>query len=41
MNEFLQKLSTKKEKIDPKLETADIDATNNSWPKEVVKSKFD
>jgi phage pi2 protein 07 len=27
--------------IDPKLETADIDVTNNSWPKEEVKSKFD
>jgi hypothetical protein len=27
--------------IDPKLETADIDVTNNTWPKEVVKSKFD
>ena len=27
--------------IDPNLETADIDITNNSWPKEVVKSKFD
>ncbi len=28
-------------KIDPKEETADIDTTNNSWPKEVAKSKFD
>jgi aminopeptidase N len=27
--------------IDPKLETADIDVTNNTWPKEAVKSKFD
>ena len=27
--------------IDPNLETADVDTTNNSWPKEVVKSKFD
>jgi hypothetical protein len=27
--------------IDPKLETADIDVTNNSWPKAEVKSKFD
>ncbi len=27
--------------IDPKLETADIDVTNNSWPKVAVKSKFD
>jgi hypothetical protein len=28
-------------KIDPKLETADIDTTNNSWPKTIEKSKFD
>jgi len=27
--------------LDPKLETADIDVTNNSWPKVEVKSKFD
>jgi hypothetical protein len=27
--------------VDPKLETADIDVTNNTWPKEEVKSKFD
>jgi hypothetical protein len=27
--------------IDPKLETADIDVTNNAWPKTQVKSKFD
>jgi len=27
--------------IDPKEETADIDLTNNTWPKEAVKSKFD
>ncbi|CAN1500392.1 M1_APN_like domain containing protein [Flavobacteriaceae bacterium] len=27
--------------IDPKLETADIDVTNNAWPKVEVKSKFD
>ena len=26
---------------DPKLETADIDVSNNVWPKEEVKSKFD
>lgn len=31
----------KKIQIDPKLETADIDVTNNSWPKVEVKSKFD
>ncbi|WP_281237939.1 M1 family metallopeptidase [Flavobacterium praedii] len=27
--------------IDPKLETADIDVTNNAWPKVETKSKFD
>ena len=27
--------------VDPKLETADVDLNNNTWPKEVVKSKFD
>lgn len=27
--------------LDPKLETADIDVTNNTWPAEAVKSKFD
>ncbi len=27
--------------IDPKLETADIDISNNTWPKQEVKSKFD
>ena len=27
--------------IDPKLETADIDVTNNTWPKAEEKSKFD
>ena len=31
----------KKIQIDPKLETADIDVTNNSWPKQEVKSKFE
>jgi Peptidase family M1 domain len=31
----------KKIQVDPKLETADIDVSNNSWPKEEVKSKFD
>ena len=31
----------KKIQLDPKLETADIDVTNNMWPKEVVKTKFD
>jgi hypothetical protein len=27
--------------LDPKLETADIDVTNNMWPKEELPSKFD
>ena len=27
--------------VDPKLETADIDVTNNTWPKVEIKSKFD
>jgi hypothetical protein len=27
--------------VDPKLETADIDVTNNTWPKVIEKSKFD
>ena len=31
----------KKIKVDPKEETADIDVTNNSWPKEEAKSKFE
>jgi len=31
----------KKITLDPKLQTADIDVTNNTWPKEEVKSKFD
>ena len=31
----------KKLQIDPKLETADIDVTNNTWPKEETKSKFE
>jgi hypothetical protein len=28
-------------KIDPDLETADIDTANNSWPKEAKESQFD
>ena len=27
--------------VDAELETADIDVTNNTWPKEEMKSKFD
>jgi hypothetical protein len=33
--------AVKKIQIDPKLETADIDVANNTWPKEEVKSKFE
>lgn len=38
---FATEKEIKKIQIDPKLETADIDVTNNSWPKVEVKSKFD
>ena len=38
---FATQKTITKIQIDPKLETADIDVTNNSWPKEEVKSKFD
>jgi len=38
-------LSTEKEivgiVVDPKAETADIDTTNNSWPKAETRSEFD
>jgi hypothetical protein len=27
--------------LDPKEETADVDLTNNTWPKQEIKSKFD
>jgi hypothetical protein len=27
--------------VDPKMETADIDTTNNSWPKKEEQSEFD
>lgn len=33
--------AVKKIQIDPKLETADIDVTNNIWPKQEEKSKFE
>ena len=33
--------AVKKIQIDPKLETADIDVTNNTWPKIETKTKFD
>jgi aminopeptidase N len=38
---FATQKAITKIQIDPKLETADIDTTNNSWPKTVEKSKFD
>jgi len=38
---FATKKAITKIVIDPKLETADIDTTNNTWPKQEVKSKFD
>ncbi|WP_055442973.1 M1 family metallopeptidase [Lacinutrix himadriensis] len=28
-------------KVDPNLETADVDTSNNAWPREVTESKFD
>ena len=44
-NEVSKSIASEKEivsiKIDPDLETADIDTSNNSWPKEVKQSKFD
>ncbi|MFT3793407.1 M1 family metallopeptidase [Flavobacterium sp.] len=38
---FAVKKAIAKIEIDPKQETADIDLTNNTWPKQEVKSKFD
>lgn len=38
---FATQKAITKIQIDPKLETADIDVTNNTWPKEEVKSKFE
>ncbi|PKB16061.1 M1 family metallopeptidase [Flavobacterium sp. 5] len=38
---FATSKTIKQIQIDPKLETADIDITNNSWPKVEMKSKFD
>ncbi len=44
-NEVTKAIASEKEivaiKLDPKLETADIDTSNNSWPKEVKDSEFD
>nr|WP_315258602.1 M1 family metallopeptidase [uncultured Flavobacterium sp.] len=38
---FAVSKAIKQIQIDPKLETADIDVTNNTWPKVEAKSKFD
>ena len=38
---FATQKSIKKIVVDPKLETADINISNNTWPKEETKSKFD
>lgn len=38
---FATSKAVKKITLDPKLETADIDVANNTWPAEAVKSKFD
>jgi hypothetical protein len=38
---FATEKAIKTIQLDPKLETADIDVTNNTWPKTAVKSKFD
>ncbi|MCF7567248.1 M1 family metallopeptidase [Sabulilitoribacter arenilitoris] len=44
-NEVSKAIASEKEivsiKIDPNLETADVDTSNNSWPKEVKQSQFD
>lgn len=44
-NEVSKAIASDKEivsiKIDPNLETADIDTSNNSWPKEIKQSEFD
>lgn len=38
---FATQKVVKKITVDPKLQTADVDVTNNVWPKEEAKSKFD
>ncbi len=44
-NEATRTIASEKEIVsiivDPDLETADVDVTNNSWPKEIKQSKFD
>jgi len=43
-DEVSKTLASEKElvsiKVDPDLETADVDTSNNSWPKEMTQSKF-
>jgi hypothetical protein len=38
---FATEKPVKKITVDPKLQTADIDVSNNVWPKSAVQSKFD
>ena len=44
-NEITKAIASEKEiisiKVDPDYETADVDESNNSWPKEIVQSKFE
>ncbi|WOD42359.1 M1 family metallopeptidase [Hwangdonia lutea] len=44
-NEVKKAIASEKEivsiKVDPNLETADVDTSNNSWPREVTQSQFD
>jgi hypothetical protein len=44
-NEVSKAIASQKEivsiKVDPNLETADVDTSNNAWPKEMNQSKFD
>jgi len=44
-NEVSKTIASEKEIVsiivDPDLETADIDTSNNSWPKEIKQSDFD
>ena len=44
-NEISKTIASEKEivsiVVDPNLETADVDTSNNSWPKEIKQSKFD
>jgi hypothetical protein len=44
-NEVSKSISSDKEivsiTVDPKLETADVDVSNNSWPREIKQGEFD